>query len=111
MNALTRHEDDAVTRDEAPVDVDVDEVLDRAAVVRKPYANEAEKQAVLARLKKTGSSFDEMIGETTRNIRDAEERGSRSEKELQEAKQALAEMHKGRDFIQDRITIVEKDEL
>lgn len=108
--ALTKH-DGAPAGNTPAVTVDVDDVSRRASFIFRPYENAEEKRDVLDRLEETGALFDRMIDTTVDSIEKALSDGSRTTAEIDEAKAALAEMKKGRQFISGRIKMVENDEF
>ncbi len=91
--------------------VDKNQVFKRASEIQKPYKTPSEKNEVLSRLNDARNLFDEMIGVTMNNIQKAMKDGSRGEKEIDEAKEALVEMSKGREFLTQRIKMVETDDF
>ncbi|MCP4132458.1 MAG: hypothetical protein GY754_15910 [bacterium] len=91
--------------------IDIDNVREQAAVIERPYTNEKEKKEVQDKLGAEKVRFTAMIGETERNIKAARDDGSRTEEEISEAMEALAEMKKGRAFLSNRIEMVENDDF
>ncbi len=92
-------------------DLDIDEVRRKASLIALPYSNDDEREEVLERLADTEALFDEWINITEKNIAKAESDGTKSREEIEEAREALQEMQKGRGFIAQRIQMVENDSL
>lgn len=92
-------------------DLDIDEVRRKASLIALPYSNDDEREEVLARLAETEALFDEWITITEKNIAKAESDGTKNREEIEEAREALKEMRKGRGFIAQRIQMVENDSL
>jgi hypothetical protein len=91
--------------------IDKNDVFQKASRIVKPYSTEDERADVLERLSETASLFDEWIALTEQNIAKAEREGSKTADEIEEAKQALHEMQKGRGFIAQRMAMVKNDTI
>ena len=91
--------------------VDVQAVQETAGEFELPYASEEERADVLKRLRAGENEFNQMISNIEDNIKNAIKDGSRSLEELEEADEALAEMKRGKEFIKNRIKMVENENL
>ena len=91
--------------------INIEEVREKASKIRRPYSNEKEKKEVLEKLNLQKDEFKNLIHETKESINEAIEDGTRSDEEIKEAQEALAEYEKGVEFINQRIKMVEDDDF